>query len=310
MIAVDARETTAVILLFEGVQIIDYTGPYEVFGQAGLRVVTVAASTEPLTTAMGMHVTPNFDLAHAPEADILVIPGGGVESATENQAVISWLREKAKQTPNVLSVCNGAFILAKAGLLDGLKATTFHGLIDELKTAAPHTTIVRDQRFVDNGKIVTAAGLSSGIDGALHVVAKMRGEGFAEATALGLEYDWRPDSNFARAALADRFIPRRALSRAVAAQVRSTKGSRDRWDLAVAVESAGFAADVLARVDRELEAQGKWSRVQVGTESSNGSYTRWIFVDEEGKPWSASSKIENAGEPTQWTVTIHVERRT
>src|SRR5262249_23931987 len=106
----------------------------------------------------------------------------------------------------VLSVCNGAFILAKSGLLDGLSATTFAPLIEGLKAAAPKTKVVSDQRFVDNGKVVTSAGLSSGIDGALHVVEKLYGKGTAQRVAVGLEYNWDPQGRWVRARLADRFL--------------------------------------------------------------------------------------------------------
>src|SRR5207245_8921403 len=106
-----------------------------------------------------------------------------------------------------MSVCNGAFILASAGLLDGLTATTTSGLIEKLRAEYPKTKVVDDRRFVDNGRIITAGGLSSGIDGALHVVSKMLGNGTAQAVALALEYDWRPGAGFARGALAARLIP-------------------------------------------------------------------------------------------------------
>jgi hypothetical protein len=117
--------------------------------------------------------------------------------------VIDWIKAQSASAKHVLSVCNGAFLLARAGLLDGLGATTFYGLLDDLAQAAPKAKVYRDRRFVDNGKIVTTAGLSSGIDGALHVVEKLAGFGRAQAVALNMEYDWRPDSGYARGNLAD-----------------------------------------------------------------------------------------------------------
>src|SRR5581483_5516707 len=116
----------AAILLFNGVQIIDYTGPYEVFGQAGLEVFTVATKSEVITTAMNMKVTPDYTLENAPAAEILLIPGGGVSATQQAPQVIKWIQERAKQSEYVISVCNGAYILAKTGLLDGLTATTFY----------------------------------------------------------------------------------------------------------------------------------------------------------------------------------------
>ncbi len=169
-----------------GVQIIDYAGPYEVFGQAGFQTYTVAANTNLMTTVMGMKVTPSYSFENSPKPDVLVIPGGaGVNRAQNDPATIKWIQDRAKEAEHVLSVCNGAFILAKTGLLDGLSATTFYNLIDGFATAAPKTKVVRDQRYVDNGKIITTAGISSGIDGSLYVVAKMRGKAAAQLAVDG-----------------------------------------------------------------------------------------------------------------------------
>src|SRR5215213_671825 len=126
------------ILIFEGVQIIDYTGPYEVLGGWGKRhVYTVAEKADAITTNMGMRVVPNYTFENQPKPDIIIVPGGGVNKHLENQKVIGWIQESAKEARYVMSVCNGAFFLAKAGLLDGLEATTTAGLIDELKKIAP-----------------------------------------------------------------------------------------------------------------------------------------------------------------------------
>src|SRR5215218_6090584 len=207
-----AEPRNLAILLFEGVQIIDYTGPYEVFGHAwagekpAFNIYTVAEKSGPITTSMGMSVNPRYTFANAPKADVIVLPGGGVNDHLENRAVMQWVEESSKDAEVVLSVCNGAFFLAKAGLLDGLKATTFAGMIDDLRTAAPKARIVDDQRWVDNGKIITTAGLSSGIDGSLHVIEKLMGRGYAQRAALGMEYNWQPELNWARAALPDRLV--------------------------------------------------------------------------------------------------------
>ena len=104
---------------------------------------------------------------------------------------IQWIQEKSKDADYVLSVCNGAFILAKTGLLDGLSATTTRYLIDGLEAIAPNTKMVRNVRYVDNGKIITSGGLSAGIDAALHLVSKIQGKERAQSIAYGLEYEWR-----------------------------------------------------------------------------------------------------------------------
>jgi transcriptional regulator GlxA family with amidase domain len=206
------------ILIFDGVQIIDYTGPYEVLGSWGRRNVdTVAESTDLITTSMGMKVIPNYSFENQPKPDIIVIPGGGysdpdpngrgVAKQMVNAKVIRWIKENARDAKYVMSVCNGAFLLAKTGLLDGLEATTFHGMIKDLPKFASNVTLVYDKRFVDNGKIITTAGLSSGIAGSLHLIEKIDGIGWAKRIAGGIEYNWQPDSRYARASLADLKFP-------------------------------------------------------------------------------------------------------
>ena len=151
------------ILIFDGVQIIDYTGPYETFGHAYsndgpvFNIYTVSEKADAITTAMGMTVTPKYSFENAPQPSVLLVPGGGVNEQVANPKVIKWIQDKAKDAEIVMSVCNGAFILAKAGLLDGLEATTTSGLIPSLREAAPKTKVVDDRRYVDNGKIITTA---------------------------------------------------------------------------------------------------------------------------------------------------------
>jgi len=186
------------ILLFPGVQIIDYAAPYEVFGQAHTHVFTVAEKAGPITTAMGSVVIPAYTLENSPRVDVLVVPGGdAVFVEVENAKLIRWIRSTAANSQFVLSVCSGAFLLAKAGLLDGLEATTFHLAIDALASAAPKTRVVRGQRYVDNGKVITSGGLTAGIDGSLHVVERLFGAAKARAVAKQLEYEstgfeWNP----------------------------------------------------------------------------------------------------------------------
>src|SRR5690349_10716046 len=202
------RQVTVAIVLFDGVQIIDYSGPWEVFGQAGFKVFTVADTTEPLTTRFDQKVTADYTFDNSPDADIILLPGGrGTTKAAENPRAIRWIQDKAKNARYVMSVCTGAFLLARTGLLDGLSATTFHSAIPSLEKAAPKTKVVYDQRYVDNGKVITTAGLSSGIDGALHLVELIQGKGNAQAVAPAMEYPWKPDGTWARAALADRYVP-------------------------------------------------------------------------------------------------------
>jgi putative intracellular protease/amidase len=295
------------ILIFPGVQIIDYTGPWEVLGHAfvdnepAFRIYTVAESTDPITTSMGMSVNPTYRFATAPKPDLIVVPGGNVDPQLSNAAVIGWLRDNARSAEVVLSVCNGAFFLAKAGLLDGLEATTFAGLIDELKEAAPKTRVVSDKRFVDNGKIITAAGLSSGIDGALHVIEKLFGKGTAQVAAVSLEYDWRPDSGYARASLADKRLSRgydaiREFSRTV---VRH-EGTRDRWETSWKIRTDASASSVLERLDKAFGGAPGAARQGAGA---------WRLTGEDGSSWTESTSVRPIeGKGSGYVVTMSVAR--
>lgn len=187
----------ALILLFNGVQIIDFAGPYEVLGQARdpageplLAIATTSPGGTPITAAMGLRVTPDHALEAAPAAHLLVIPGGDAGPCLEDPALLDWMRRRSAQAAITLSVCNGALLLARAGLLDGLAATTWTPSLPELARLAPRTRVV-ERRFVDNGRIVTSAGLSAGLDAALHCVARLCGAAVAEAAADRLEYHWR-----------------------------------------------------------------------------------------------------------------------
>jgi transcriptional regulator GlxA family with amidase domain/DNA-directed RNA polymerase subunit RPC12/RpoP len=184
------KPLTVVILLFNGVEIIDFSGPWEVLGAAGFVVHTVALGAGPIKTVFGERIVPDFTLDQSPQADILLIPGGNIALAMTDARVIKWIQTRSKDAKQVISVCNGAFLLAKAGLLDGLSATTVRGGIEKLARIAPRTKVVRNQRYVDNGKFITTAGLSAGIDGALHLVAKIRGTDAAQQVAHELEYKW------------------------------------------------------------------------------------------------------------------------
>lgn len=188
-----AQRQSVAIVLYPGVELLDFAGPGEVFSAAGFRVFTVALSDQPLVSQGFVRIMPQFAMADSPQPDITVIPGGDVGALLNNPEAMAWLDKAAKDGQHVLSVCNGALVLAKLGLLDGLEATTHHGSFRSLRRMAPNTIVHEDRRFVDNGKIITSAGVSAGIDGSLHLVSRLLGEGAARRTARYMEYDWRPE---------------------------------------------------------------------------------------------------------------------
>ena len=190
------------ILLFDGVELLDFAGPFEVFSAARpspessdrlMEVFTVAEQEGPIICRNGLVVIPSYTLESCPMADLLVIPGGqGTRTAINRPQLIEWIRQAADQASFTTSVCTGAFLLAQAGLLDGKAVTTHWGSIDRLRTAFPDLDVRENQRWVDEGEIITSAGVSAGIDMALHVLDRVYGAAVAAATARGIEYDhWK-----------------------------------------------------------------------------------------------------------------------
>ena len=189
------------ILIFDQVEVLDFCGPFEVFSITGLKtdprpfqVYTVAEKKKPILARNNLSLNPHYSFSEAPLPKILVIPGGlGTRREIHNPAMIEWIKDQAQKAELTLSVCTGALLLAKAGLLDGLKATTHHGAIGLLRELAPKTVIESQRRFIDNGAIIVSAGISAGIDMSLYVVARLLGKSQALETAQYMEYDWHQD---------------------------------------------------------------------------------------------------------------------
>ena len=178
------------ILVYEGVELLDFSGPGEVFAAAHqFRPFTLAATRDPVTSQGFVEVTPQYGIDDAPHVDIVVVPGGSIGAVLDDPALMEWLRETAATADHVMSVCNGALVLAEAGLLNGLEATTHHSSLAALRAHEAGVTVRDDRRWVDTGKIITCAGVSAGIDGSLHLVARLDGNAQADAVARYMEYD-------------------------------------------------------------------------------------------------------------------------
>jgi putative intracellular protease/amidase len=303
---------TVAVLLFDGAEIIDYAGPWEVFGQARFNVFSVAETTEPMTAVFGQKIRADYSFANSPAANVLLVPGGsGARKAVDNPAIVKWVQQNAKTSKYVMSVCTGAFILAKAGLLDGLSATTVNGAIDRLAQVAAKTHVVSNQRYVDNGKVITTAGLSSGIDGALHLVSKIKGKGTAQATALYLEYQWDPDGKFVRAALADRYFPR---FDNFDGELVFTEGDRDRWQFQVLITKPDSVAAIADLISKSVTAKTPHACGSV-TLISNATVTRskneiaWKFTDENGSDWNGSASVEPSNQQGKFVLTVNLSRQ-
>ena len=182
------------IYVFDEVEVLDFAGPFEVFSTAGRlqeragvpagdRLFPSLVSVSRTVTARGgLVVSPRWLVRLAPRLDLLVIPGGIVDAELENELALDWFRAHAAHSP-IASVCTGAFLLAQAGLLDGRRATTHWAECDDLEARFPAVQVERDVRFVDEGDVVTAAGVAAGIDMSLHLVERFGGRALAEETA-------------------------------------------------------------------------------------------------------------------------------
>lgn len=182
-------QITVCFYLYDGVEVLDFAGPMEVFAYAGFKVITVAKTKAPLLSQGILKIIPDYSIADAPQTDIFAVFGGSDDVAANDPEVISWIKSRDKATKSYFSVCTGAFIFGKAGLLDGLTVTTFHKSIQSLQSEVPKAKVLKDVRYVDNGRVITTAGISAGIDGALHLVAKIKGKAAAANVAKYMEYD-------------------------------------------------------------------------------------------------------------------------
>ncbi|MGZ7079425.1 MAG: DJ-1/PfpI family protein, partial [Thermoanaerobaculia bacterium] len=180
------------VVVYKDAEPLDWTGPFEVWndaasfgsanGKDAFHVYIVSKTTEPLN-AQGLQVVPNYSIENAPKPDVLIIPGGPSNNLTDDPAFYAWTKKAAEEAEVVQTVCTGAFVIAKTGMLDNLEVTTWYGAIGHLREDFPRVTVKDGRRFIDNGRIVTTAGISAGIDGSLHLVARLLGRRVADQVA-------------------------------------------------------------------------------------------------------------------------------
>ena len=200
------EKLTVGILIFNKVQVLDFAGPFDVFATARLReqpelsdpspfeVVFIAEYPRPIVSTGGMRVRPDYTVNDSPELDILIVPGGlGEREEHGNHVLLHFIRTQAKKVKTLASVCTGAILLGKAGLLDGKRATTHWMSIGRMREMLPETEVLEKVRYVEDGNIITSAGISSGLDMSLRVVDIHLGPEVAKATALELEYPYPRD---------------------------------------------------------------------------------------------------------------------
>lgn len=191
------------IYLFDEVEVLDFAGPFEVFSTASrlkLRlkpdspkpfdVFTIADIKRAIIARGGLMLHPHFDITNHPAVNLLIIPGGIITGELHRENIIGWVSQTARTASITASVCTGAFLLGKAGLLHGKTATTHWEDIPDLQDMFPDIDVRTETRWVDTGQIITSAGISAGIDMSLHLVARIESEDLALRTARQMEYDW------------------------------------------------------------------------------------------------------------------------
>ena len=198
--AIDAIPKQIAILLFDGVEELDAVGPWEVLAhwtanhpEDGYAAYCVSRDGRPVTAAKGLVLGAHHSIARAPAAEVLVHPGGaGTRPLLRDQEHLTWLRDQRAAVPLMTSVCTGALVYAAAGLLRGRPATTHWEALDELRALDPSIEVREHERWIDDGDLITAGGVSAGIDMALHLVARLAGSERARHVRRAIQYDPGP----------------------------------------------------------------------------------------------------------------------
>jgi transcriptional regulator GlxA family with amidase domain len=191
------------IYVFDDVEVLDFAGPFEVFTTATrmharlspsepapFKVLTIGRTLDSVRARAGLKIDPDHDFANHPSINVLIVPGGVVAEELKRSEVAAWIARTHAHTTITASVCTGAFLLAQAGLLDGKTATTHWEDVEDMRAMFPRIPILTGCRWVDEGRVVTSAGISAGIDMSLHLVERLAGRALAERTARQMDFDW------------------------------------------------------------------------------------------------------------------------
>ncbi len=186
------------IYIYDDAEVLDFSGPFEVFStatrvaeaSAPFSVFLIAEAQRTIQARGGYLVQPHYGIDDHPALDLLIVVGGVHLNEMKNRRAIAWIRQQADQARLVASVCTGAFLLAEAGVLTHQRVTTHWEDIPDLRSSYPELTVVEEQRWVDDGEVVTSGGISAGIDMSLYLVGRLASPALAEKTARQMEYDW------------------------------------------------------------------------------------------------------------------------
>lgn len=248
-----------------GAELLDFAGPGEAFTQApGFEVYLVSLSEEPIRSQGFMNITPNYSYKNCPRPDIILIPGGGTGRIINDPDAIRWVKQHYENGGTVLTVCTGASVAAKAGLLEGKKATTYHRSFDYVRNFCQDCELLEETRYVDNGRIITTAGISAGIDGALHLISRIKGQDVAEAAARNMEYDkWAPNEGLMN--YENEFV------RYVKQHGPDKAGQKYRDDLVAGAGSLFFVGE-MKNLAAEMSAAGEYEKAIQVLEFCAGHY--------------------------------------
>jgi transcriptional regulator GlxA family with amidase domain len=277
------------IVVYESVEVLDFAGPGEVFQAAAsfgrwgnrpaFRVYTVAPSKDAILSQRFVRVQPEFSIDDAPKPDIIVIPGGDSSQLTENPKFMTWAKKSIGEAELTLSVCTGAFVLSRLGYLDGLDVTTFYNAIPSLRRETPKARVHDGRRFIDNGKYVTTAGVSAGIDGSLHVVARLLGRVVADQTAQYMEYRWTPETYLTSSY---EILNPRLDARGKSIQNADVLMRGRKWDEAVAAYRT-----ILAQYPDDIEAKFSLARALYANKSFDEAIAQFNQVAAMESPFRA-----------------------
>ena len=293
------------ILVYDGVQVQDFAGPFEVFSRLNRdSVFLVSKDGRPVRTWRGLTVVPTFALGASPKPDVVVIPGGNPGKIATDSTVLNWIRSASADSAYVLSVCTGAGFLLRAGVLDNREATTFWRQQESLRRdgAARGVRVVSDRLVVDAGRVVTSAG--TGIEGALLVLGKLHGEAWQRLTALHMDVNAEPGLEATvRPTLADRNLPT-AIDEFIpdGAELLDYSGGRESWNAHWRYASPETVAALSARFVGALQAVPRWRRdgASIGGEATS----RWAFTGRDSSAWLAAVRVDKAGNVVDLTLQV------
>lgn len=191
--------TNVGIYLYDQAEVLDFSGPYEVFSTASrlcpdsqaFNVFLVGETGETIKARGGFSINPDFGFYNHPSIDVLIVVGGVHTQEMKKTEVLEWIKQRAKSIDLVASVCTGAFLLAEAGVITRQRVTTHWDDIPDLKEGYPELTVLENRRWVDEGSVVTSGGITAGIDMSLHLVSRLHSQELAEKTARQMEFEWR-----------------------------------------------------------------------------------------------------------------------